>query len=172
VRAATYGEPGALVFLVTGGALIAAGIVGFLRGAEKWLIPLVGAVTIVAFVQTVRTIDYLDWDDVGVFVCQQEELDDCIGYLAPAVRSLRAEILRRPIAREPGFNEPGRGEYKTRGRIGWQVTGWAVAIFSLVAWFRTLLLITGRVRRSLLLLLGIVVIILFVLVIQALEGLA
>ena len=145
LHAITYGEPGSLVFPLGGIALGALGIVGLAR-PHRWVVFAVAGVATVLSVQAIRTTDYLrGGDEPGVYTCEAERLDDCVGFLAPAVRDLRAEILRKPIAQEPEFLGSGERSYRSGGRSGWTLMGWTIAVFSFVAWFRAALAMTGRV---------------------------
>jgi hypothetical protein len=132
---ATYGEPGARVFMLAGIAFLAAGVLGTRRPAW-WLVVAVAAVSLTAFVQTVRTVDYA------------ERSSKSVGYLAPALEDFRAEVLRKPEARLPEYYGPGRGSI--RKLAGWKLVGWSVAILSLVAWFRTLLLVVPSPKKAVL----------------------
>jgi hypothetical protein len=141
---ATYHEPGALVFPFAGIVLLATGLAG-VRWPRVPLILTAVAVTIPAFVQTVRTVDIQTGpEDVGVTLCDESRLEHCVYYLAPAIRDFRADILREPIARRPEFDGPSRGDYNVRLLTGWLLVGWTVAIYSLFAWFRPLLFLKLR----------------------------
>jgi hypothetical protein len=48
----------------------------------------------------------------------------CVGYLAPAVRDFRADILRKPEARHPDYNGPLRSYYSIEHLTGWRLVGW------------------------------------------------
>lgn len=171
LHALTYLEPGSLAFPVGGAFLVLAGLLG-LRQPRVWLIVFVAAVTSGLFVHALRTTDYVrEWDPVGVYSCEQQRLEDCIGFLAPAVEDLRADILRMPIAREREFYGPEEYEYRTGGRIGWTLTGWTIAVFSFVAWFRAVFLLTRRTWASLLVVAAIGLFVLAYLVFKVLESL-
>ena len=140
VRFATYFEPGALVFPLAGLSFLATGILGLLK-PQTLLIVAVAAVTVPAFIQTIKTIDITpSQEDGGVYACDEPRLEDCIHYFAPAVRDFRADILRRRIAREPEFEGPSPSYFDVRRLGGWQLIGWTIGVFSLVAWFRAVLL--------------------------------
>ena len=159
LRLLTYAEPGGLVFPFTGAALLVAGIAGALR-PRKWLIVAVAVLTVPAFVQTVKTVDYArDPGGGGVYACTHTELADCVGYLAPAVQDFRADILRKPEAREPEYLGPEPSEYSIQPLTGWRLVGWSVALFSLVAWFWALLLIVPKRRYAALIYVGLLVLI-------------
>ena len=144
----TYREPGARLFMLAGLAFLAIGIFGFMK-PRRWLVVVVTAISIVAFVQTVKTVDYArSPGEVGVYSCQEESLGSCLGYLAPAVQELRADILRKPEAKEPEYLGPGPGAFNIRKLGGWQLVGWSVAIFSLLTWFRTVLLVVPSPRKA------------------------
>jgi hypothetical protein len=171
LRSIAYPEPGSLAFPLAGAIL---GLMGLLGGRQPraWMIPLVAAVMTLLFVHAVRATDYIrDGDEVGVYTCDQPQLEDCIGFLAPAVRDLRADILRKPIAREREFHGPERNDFRTSGRIGWTLMGWTVAVFSFVAWFRTAFLITRRTWASLLVVTAVGLFVLAYLVLKILENL-
>ncbi len=103
----TYAEPGGLVFPLSGAALLVIGIAGALR-PRGWLVVAAAVLTVPVFVQTVKTVDYAQSPgDGGVYGCEQPELEACVGYLAPAVRDFRADILRKPEARRPRVPRPG-----------------------------------------------------------------
>jgi hypothetical protein len=140
LRFATYPEPGALVFPLAGLAFLAIGILGLLKQGTL-LIAVVAAVTVPAFVQTIRTIDINQTAEGGVLSCEKPRLEDCVHYLAPAVRDLRADILRRPIARHPDFLGPSPEYFSIRRLGGWQLIAWTIGAFSLFAWFRAALLL-------------------------------
>lgn len=145
LRPIAYHEAGSLVFPVTGAALGLLGLIGLLR-PSMWGVLAVAGVTTVLFVQSLRTIGYFhDPGGTGTHSCEEARLEGCIGFLAPAVRDLRADILRKPIAREPEFLGPGESSYRSSGRSGWTLMGWTIAVFSFVAWFRAALAVTGRV---------------------------
>ena len=157
LRLLTYAEPGGLVFPLSGAALLAAGIAGALR-PRRWLIVAVAVLTVPVFVQTVKTVDYAQSPgDGGVYGCEQAELENCVGYLAPAVQDFRADVLRKPEAREPEYLGPEPSEYSIEPLTGWRLVGWTVAIFSLVAWFRAILLVVPKKRYAVLLYVGLVV---------------
>jgi hypothetical protein len=155
----TYAEPGALVFPLSGAAFLAIGIAGALR-PRGWLIVAAAVVSVPVFVQTVRTVDYArSPGDIGVYACEQPELKNCVGYLAPAVRDFRADILRKPEARDPEYLGPEPSEYNIKQLTGWRLVGWSVALFSLVAWFRAIWLVVPKKRYAVLLYAGLVVLI-------------
>jgi hypothetical protein len=155
----TYAEPGALVFPLSGAAFLAIGIAGALR-PRGWLIVAAAVVSVPVFVQTVRTVDYArSPGDIGVYACEQPELKNCVGYLAPAVRDFRADILRKPEARDPEYLGPEPSDYNIKQLTGWRLVGWSVALFSLVAWFRAIWLVVPKKRYAVLLYAGLVVLI-------------
>jgi hypothetical protein len=155
----TYAEPGALVFPLSGAAFLAIGIAGALR-PRVWLIVAAAVLTVPVFVQTVRTVDYArSPGDIGVYACEQPELENCVGYLAPAVRDFRADILRKPEARNPEYLGPEPSEYNIKQLTGWRLVGWTVALFSFVAWFRAILLVVPKLRYAVLLYAGLLVLV-------------
>jgi hypothetical protein len=154
----TYAEPGALVFPISGAALLAIGIAGALR-PRAWLIVAAAVLTVPVFVQTVKTVDYAKSPEGGVYGCEQPELEACVGYLAPAVQDFRADILRKPEARHPDYNAPLGSYYSIEHLIGWRLVGWSVAIFSLVAWFRAMVLVVPKRRNAALLYAGLLLLI-------------
>jgi hypothetical protein len=155
----TYAEPGALVFPLSGAAFLAIGIAGALR-PRGWLIVAAAVLSVPVFVQTVRTVDYArSPGDIGVYACEQPELKNCVGYLAPAVRDFRADILRKPEARDPEYLGPEPSDYNIKQLTGWRLVGWSVALFSLVAWFRAIWLVVPKKRYAVLLYAGLVVLI-------------
>jgi hypothetical protein len=159
LRLLTYAEPGGLVFPFTGAALLVAGIAGALR-PRKWLIVAVAALTVPAFVQTVKTVDYArSPGDGGVYACQHPELAACVGYLAPAVQDFRADILRKPEARNPEYLGPEPSDHSIEPLTGWRLVGWSVALFSFVAWFWALLLVVPKRRYAALIYVGLLVLI-------------
>jgi hypothetical protein len=171
LRAITYAEPGSLAFPLGGAMLLLTGLVGVAR-PRSWLIFVVAAAMTVLFIHTVRTTDYVrDGDEVGVYLCEQPKLDNCIGFLAPAVADLRADILRLPIAREREFLAPGRNDFRTGGRLGWMMIGWAIAVFSFVAWFRAAFLVTNQMLPSLLFVVAIGLFVLGYFFVKAVAGL-
>jgi len=126
LRLLTYAEPGGLVFPFTGAALLVAGIAGALK-PRTWLIVAVAALMVPAFVQTVKTVDYArDPGGGGVYACQHPELDDCVGYLAPAVQDFRADVLRKPEARAPEYLGPEPSAYSIQPLTGWRLVGGAL----------------------------------------------
>ena len=164
LRLLTYAEPGGLVFPLSGAALLAAGIAGALR-PRGWLVVAAAALTVPVFVQTVKTVDYAKSPgDVGVYACEQPELETCVGYLAPAVRDFRADILRKPEARNPEYLGPERSYYNIQHLTGWWLVGWSAALFSLVAWFRAMLFVVPKLRYAALLYIGLLVLIAIVVV--------
>ena len=82
-----------------------------------------------------------------------------MGYLAPAVRDFRADILRKPEARDPDYLGPEPSYYSIEQLTGWRLVGWSVALFSLVAWFRAMLLVVPKKRYAVLLYAGLLVLI-------------
>jgi len=155
----TYAELGGLLFPLSGAALLVAGIAGVLR-PRVWLIVAVAALTVPVFVQTVKTVDYArSPGGGGVYGCEQPELKDCVGYLAPAVRDFRADILRKPEARDPDYLGPEPSEYSIAQLTGWRLVGWTAALFSFVAWFRAILLVVPKLRYAVLLYTGLLVLI-------------
>jgi hypothetical protein len=155
----TYAEPGALVFPLSGAAFLAIGIAGALR-PRGWLIVAAAVLTVPVFVQTVRTVDYArSPGDIGVYACEQPELENCVGYLAPAVRDFRADILRKPEARDPDYLGPEPSDYNIKQLTGWQLVGWTVALFSFVAWFRAMLLVVPKKRYAVLIYAGLLVLV-------------
>ena len=159
LRLLTYAEPGALVFPLSGAAFLAIGIAGALRPSGR-LIVAAAVLTVPVFVQTVRTVDYAESPgDIGVYACQQPELENCVGYLAPAVQDFRADILRKPEARHPEYLGPEPSEYSITRLTGWRLIGWTVTLFSLVAWFRALLLVVPKRRYAVLIYAGLLVVI-------------
>ena len=159
----TYAEPGGLLFPLSGAALLGAGIAGALR-PRGWLIVAVAVLTVPVFVQTVKTVDYAKSPEGGVYGCEQPELEDCVGYLAPAVRDFRADILQKPEARNPDYLGPEPSYYSIAHLTGWQLVGWTAALFSLVAWFRAILLVVPKLRYAVLLYAGLLVLIAIVVV--------
>jgi hypothetical protein len=171
LHAVTYVEPGSLAFPLGGAILVATGILG-LRQPRLWGIGLVAALMTALFVHALRAGDYFGgWDESGVHMCEQRRLEDCIGFLAPAVQDLRADILRKPIAREREFYGPAPEDFRAGGRVGWTVIGWTIAVFSFVAWFRAVFLLTRRTLASLLVVTAIGLIVLAYLFLKALENL-
>ncbi len=166
LRLITYSEPGALVFPLTGAALVVLGIAGAAR-PRWWLVVAAAALTVPAFVQTVKTVDYATGPgDGGVHTCdQQASLERCIGYFAPAIREFRADILRKPEARERDYLGPGKTDFNISRLAGWKLVGWAVVVFSLVSWFRALLLVVPDVPRASLLFVLLVLVVFFVVVV-------
>jgi hypothetical protein len=159
VHLLTYAEPGGLVFPLSGAAFLAVGIAGALR-PRAWLIVAAAVLTVPVFVQTVRTVDYArSPGDIGVYACEQPKLGNCVGYLASAVQDFRADILRKPEARKPEYLGPEPSEYNIKQLTGWQLIGWTVALFSLVAWFRALLLVVPKKRYAVLIYVGLLVLI-------------
>jgi hypothetical protein len=155
----TYAEPGGLVFPLSGLALLAAGIAGALR-PRGWLVVAAAVLTVPVFVQTVKTVDYAQSPgDGGVYACEQPKLEACVGYLAPAVRDFRADILRKPEARHPDYLGPERSSYSIEPLTGWRLVGWSVVLVSLVAWFRAMLLVVPKRRYAVLLYAGLLVLI-------------
>jgi hypothetical protein len=154
----TYAEPGGLVFPLSGAALLATGIAGALR-PRGWLVVAAAVLTVPVFVQTVKTVDYAKSPEGGVYGCEQPELETCVGYLTPAVRDFRADILRKPEARHPDYLGPGRGDFSIEHLTGWRLVGWSVALFSLVAWFRAMVLVVPKQRYAALLYAGLLVLI-------------
>jgi hypothetical protein len=145
LRPIAYHEIGSLIFPVAGAALGLLGLIGLLR-PSRWAVLAVAGLATILFVQSLRTISYFHYaGGIGVLTCEEPRLEGCIGFLAPAVRDLRADILRKPIAREPEFLGPGQRSYRSGGRSGWTLMGGTIAVFSFVAWFRAALAVTGRV---------------------------
>jgi hypothetical protein len=160
----TYAEPGGLLFPVSGAALLAAGIAGVLRPRDR-LVVVAAVLTVPVFVQTVKTIDYTQGSGGGgVSSCEQLELETCVGYLAPAVRDFRADILRKPEARHPDYVVPTGAEFSIEHLTGWRLVGWSAALFSLVAWFRAILLVVPNQRHAALIYAVLVVLIAIVMV--------
>ena len=171
LHAVMYLEPGSLAFPLGGAILVATGVLG-LRQPRLWGIVLVAALMTALFVHALRAGDYFrGWDEFGVYTCEQRRLEDCIGFLAPAVQDLRADILRKPIAREREFYGPEPEEFRAAGRVGWTVIGWTIAVFSFVAWFRAVFLLTRRTWASLLAVAAIGLFVLAYLLLKLLENL-
>jgi hypothetical protein len=162
LRLITYGEPGALVFRFVGAAFVLVGIVGLAR-PSWWLVVAAAALAVPVFVQTVKTVDYATSPgDGGVYVCEQEGgLESCVGYLAPAVQEFRADVLRKPEAEEPEYYGPGRGDFSISTLAGWQLIGWSVAIFSLVIWFRAVLLVVPSPKKAVLIYVAVLLVVAF-----------
>jgi hypothetical protein len=146
LRPIAYHELGSLIFPVGGVTLGLLGLTGLLRPSKSAVLAVAGVTTIL-FVQSLRTMGYFhDAGGIGVHSCEEPRLEGCIGFLAPAVRDLRADILRKPIAQDPEFLGPGKNSYRSGSRNGWTLMGWTIAVFSFVAWYRAALAVTGRVR--------------------------
>lgn len=158
LRLLTYVEAGGLVFPISGAALLVLGIAGALT-PRRWLIVAVTVLTVPVFVQTVKTVDYAKSPEGGVYACDKPELQDCVGYLAPAVRDFRADILRKPEARHRDYNAPEPTYFSIEHLTGWKLVGWTAALFSFVAWFRALLLVVPKMRHAVPLYAGLLVLI-------------
>jgi hypothetical protein len=141
LRLLTYREPGGLVFPLVGAALFAIGVAGAVR-PRTWVVVAAVTLTLPAFVQMVRTVDYTDSS-----ACDEARLEDCIGYLAPAVQEFREDVTHKPESRLPGYNPP-LGRAGIRGLGGWQLVAWASTLISLVAWFRAIVFAAPRPRAA------------------------
>jgi hypothetical protein len=153
VRFVTYGEPGALLFVLGGAALVLAAVLGFRRPRSPLLILAAAAVSVVFVVEVVRISDELRWDDdSGLYSCD-EPLERCVPFIAPATRALQAEIRRRPEAREPEFELLDRNGYRARGKLGWTLIAWTSVVLAGVTLYRAFLLVLRPVWAGVALLL-------------------
>jgi hypothetical protein len=144
LRLLTYREPETLLFPLVGAAFVVLGAAGVLM-PRRWMIVAALLLTMPAYVQTVRVLDYADHAErPGIYYCDEPELERCIAFFAPAVREFRADVLRRPEAREPGYEGPTRYEYSVDPLGGWLLVAWSVLATSLVVWFRAILLAIRR----------------------------
>lgn len=148
LRLMTYLEPETLLFPFVGAAFVALGVAGTVR-PSSWMVVAALLLTMPAYVQTVRALDYADHvEPPGIYHCNEPELEGCIAFFAPAVREFRADVLRRPEAREPGYEGPTRYEYSVEPLGGWELVGWTVVVISLVVWFRAILLAVPQPRLA------------------------
>ena len=74
-------------------------------------------------------------------------------------RNFRADILLKPEARHPDYLGPERSSYSIEPLTGWRLVGWSVALVSLVAWFRAVLLVVPKRRYAVLLYAGLLALI-------------
>jgi hypothetical protein len=169
-RFVTYFEPGALLFLLGGAGLIVLGLVGSVRGTRALLVVVAAVLSAVLVGEVVRIGDELQWDDTGVYGCD-EPLEACVPFIAPAIRELQEDIQQRPEAADPEFELLARDGYRARGKLGWQVIVWTSIVIAAVTAFRAFqLALRPRWAGVAVALCGLVV--LLVLFLRALEGLA
>jgi hypothetical protein len=145
---ASYLQPGSLLFVLGGLALVALSIAGFVRGTHAALVLGAAALSIAFVVEAVRISDELRWSDSGVYACE-EPLERCTPFIAPAIRDLQAEIRRRPEAREAEFALLERNGYRSRGKLGWQLILWTSALLAAVTLYRAFLLVLRPVWAGL-----------------------
>jgi hypothetical protein len=144
LRLVTYLEPDTLLFPLVGAAFVVLGVAGTVR-PRSWMVVTALLLTMPAYVQSVRVLDYADdAERPGIYHCDEPELEGCIAFFAPAVREFRADVLRRPEAREPGYEGPTRYDFSVEPLGGWRLVGWTVLAISLVVWFRAILLAVPR----------------------------
>ena len=161
LRLLTYLEPETLLFPLVGAAFVVLGAAGVLM-PRRWLIVAALLLTMPAYVQTVRVLDYADHvEPPGIYSCDEPELEACIAFFAPAVREFRADVLRRPEAREPGYEGPTRYEFSVDPLGAWVLVFWSVLAISLLVWFRALLLGIRRPWLAALVYLAVLVVIAF-----------
>jgi hypothetical protein len=159
IRLLTYVEPQTLLFPLVGAAFVVLGAAGTVR-PRNWMVVTAVLLTIPAYVQSVRVVDYADPSPrPGIYGCDKPELEGCIAFFAPAVREFRADVLRRPEAREPGYQGPTRYNFSVEPLGGWQLVGWTVLAISLVVWFRASLLMVPRPWQAVPVFLAVVVLV-------------
>ena len=157
----TYLEPDTLLFPLVGSAFVVLGVAGTVR-PRSWMVVTALLLTMPAYVQSVRVLDYADHAErPGIYHCDEPELESCIAFFAPAVREFRADVLRRPEAREPGYEGPTRYEYSVDPLGGWLLVAWTVLAISLVVWFRAILLAVPRPWLAVLVFLAVLLVIAF-----------
>ena len=148
LRLMTYLEQETLLFPLVGAAFVVLGVAGSFR-PRNWMVVAALLLTMPAYVQTVRALDYADHvEPPGIYHCNEPELEGCIAFFAPAVREFRADVLRRPEAREPGYEGPTKYEYSVEPLGGWELVGWTVVGISLVVWFRATLVAVPQPRLA------------------------
>jgi hypothetical protein len=169
VRFATYFEPGSMLFVLGGIGLVGLAVVALVRGSRAIFVLAAALVSLAFVVEAVRIGDELRWEERGVYACQTE-LEDCVPFIAPAVRDLQAEILRRPEAHDREFELLDRNGYRSRGKGGWWVIVWTTVVIAGVTAFRAFNLVLrplwAGVAVAACALVGLVI-----LVLKSLEGL-
>ena len=140
-RFAGYRQPGALLFLVGGAALVLMSAGALLRGSHTVLILAAAGLSIAFVVEAVRISDELQWgDDAGLYACDVP-LERCVPFIARATRDLQDEIRRKPEARRPGFELLAEDGYRARGKAGWSLILWSSVLLACVTAFRAFLLV-------------------------------
>jgi hypothetical protein len=141
VRFAGYRQPGALLFLLGGAALVLLSIGALVRGSRTVLILAAAALSLAFVVETVRISDDLQWgDDEGLYACDVP-LERCVPFIARATRDLQDEIRQEPEARRPGFELLAENGYRARGKTGWSLILWPSIVLGCVTAYRAFLLI-------------------------------
>lgn len=141
VRFVGYRQPGALLFLVGGAALVLLSAGALLRGSRTALILAAAAISIAFVFETVRISDDLQWgDDSGLYACD-EPLEQCVPFIARATRDLQDEIRRTPEASRPGFELLAEDGYRARGKTGWSLILWSSILLACVTVYRAFLLV-------------------------------
>jgi hypothetical protein len=169
VRFATYREPGSMLFLLGAIGLILLAAVALVRGSRALLIVAVAVLSFAFVVEAARIDDELRWSDSGVYACG-DRLEDCVPFVAPAVRDLQADILERPEAAEAEFELLDRNGYRARGKVGWELIVWTSVTLALVTAFRAFRLVLRPVWAAAAVTLG-ALLFLAVLLLEALEDL-
>jgi hypothetical protein len=170
VRFATYSEPGAILFVLGGIALIALAAAALVRGSTPVLV-LTAAVLSFAFVlEAARIGDELRWVSSGVYSCEEGRLEDCAPFVAVAVRELQADIQEQPEAADPEFELLAGEGYRARGKVGWWLIVWASVVLALLTAFRAFRLVLRPVWAGVAVTIGALVF-LAVLLLRSLEGL-
>jgi hypothetical protein len=170
VRFATYSEPGAILFVLGGIALIALAAAALVRGSTPVLVLTAAVLSFAFVVEAARIGDELRWVRSGVYSCEEGRLEDCAPFVAPAVRELQADIQEQPEAADPEFELLAREGYRARGKAGWSLIVWASVVLALLTAFRAFRLVLRPVWAGAAVTIGALVF-LAVLLLKSLEGL-
>ena len=169
IRLLAYVEPGSVLFVLGGLAVVGLSVVGLVRGTSTVSVVAVAVISLVLLVQVVRVSDELRWQSRSVFACERR-LERCVPFLAPAIRDLQQDIRSRPEARAPEFELLDSEGYRARGKTGWKLVLWSSAALALVTAFRALRLVLRPVWAAVVVSAAALAF-LIVLVLRSLDGL-
>jgi hypothetical protein len=139
LRLGTYVKPESLAIVVAAPALIVASVFGLARGTRIWIVLPLTLLAVAGLFQAGAIADKLYWaEGSGTVRSCDTTLEQCAGgFLAPAVRDLQADVLRRRIARHPEFGFTDREGYRARQRSGFKLVVWTLIGMSLAGGYRT-----------------------------------
>jgi hypothetical protein len=171
IRFATYSEPGAIMFVLGAIGLMLIAAAALIRGSTAVLVLAAALVSFALVVEAARIGDQLRWaTGGGVYSCNEQRLEECAPFVAPAVRDLQADIAGRSEASDPEFELLARVGYRARGKLGWTLIAWTSAVIALVTAYRAFLLVLRPVWAGVAVTIGALVF-LAVLLLKSLEGL-